>query len=57
MTPAQREVVHQSIQAFDPEIPIDELIQPLFETSAQCPHCHCAQFKNGEKQAGLVNSK
>ncbi|NQY64852.1 MAG: IS1595 family transposase, partial [Alteromonadaceae bacterium] len=29
MTPAQREVVHQSIQASCTEITMDELIQPL----------------------------
>ncbi|WP_299490432.1 IS1595 family transposase [uncultured Shewanella sp.] len=49
MTPGQREVVHQSIQALDTEIPIDELIQPLFDVSAQCPHCHSAKFKKWGK--------
>ncbi|MBL4821899.1 MAG: IS1595 family transposase, partial [Colwellia sp.] len=29
MTPAQREIVHQSIQALDTEMSTDELIQPL----------------------------
>jgi len=33
MTPAQREIIHQSIQALDTEISTDELIQPLFEAS------------------------
>ena len=45
MTPAQREIVHQSIQALDIEISTDELIQPLFEASAQYPHCHSSQLK------------
>ena len=50
MTPAQREIVHQSIQALDTEISTNELIQPLFEASAQCPHCNSNQLKNGESQ-------
>ena len=40
MIPAQREIVHQSIQALDTEISTDELIQPLLDVSPQCPHCH-----------------
>ena len=53
MTPAQREVVHQSIQALDTEIPINELIQPLFDEKSQCPHCCSSQFKKWGK-AGAI---
>ena len=53
MTPAQREVVHQSIQALDTEIPIDELIQPLFDAKSQCPHCYSSQFKKWGKAGGI----
>ncbi len=49
MTPAQREVVHQSIQALDTEISTDEVIQPLFDISPQCPHCHSSQLKKWGK--------
>jgi hypothetical protein len=45
MTPAQREVVHQSIQALDSEITMDELVQPLFDALSQCPHCHSHQIR------------
>ena len=53
MTPAQREVVHQSIQALDTEIPIDELIQPLFDAKSQCPHCYSSHFKKWGKAGGV----
>ncbi|EDQ01661.1 hypothetical transposase [Shewanella benthica KT99] len=53
MTPAQREVVHQSIQALNAKIPTDELIQPLFDALSQCPHCHSPQFKKWGK-AGAI---
>ena len=53
MTPAQREVVHQSIQALDTEISTDELIQPLFDVLSQCPHCHSSQLKKWGK-AGAI---
>lgn len=49
MTPGQREVIHQSIQALDSEMPIDELIQPLFDALAQCPHCDSASYKKWGK--------
>ncbi len=49
MTPAQREIVHQSIQALDTEISTDELIQPLFEASAQYPYCNSSQLKKWGK--------
>ena len=49
MTPAQREVVHQSIQASRAEIAIDELIQPMFDHLSQCPHCHSDHFKKWGK--------
>ncbi len=44
MTPAQREIVHQSIQTLDTEISTDELIQGLFEASAQSPYCNSSQL-------------
>ncbi len=47
MTPAQRERVHQSIQALSTEMGADELIQPLFDALSQCPHCHSNHLKNG----------
>lgn len=53
MTPAQREVVHQSIVTIDSKISIDELIQPLFDALSQCPHCHSTQFKKWGK-AGVI---
>lgn len=53
MTPAQRAVVHQSIQALDSEILMDELIQPLFDALSQCPHCNSTQFKKWGK-AGAI---
>jgi hypothetical protein len=53
MTPAQREIVHQSIQALDTEISTDELIQPLFEASAQCPHCNASQLKKWGKSGTI----
>ncbi len=40
MTPAQKEIVHQSIQALGTEMSADELIQPLFDALSQCPHCY-----------------
>jgi transposase-like protein len=53
MTPAQREVVHQSIQALDTEISTDELIQPLFDALSQCPHCHSSHLKRWGKSGSL----
>ncbi len=53
MTPAQREIVHQSIQALDTEISTDELIQPLFDKSPQCPHCHSSQLKKWGKSGSI----
>jgi transposase-like protein len=44
MTPAQRLTVQQVIQASQPEITINELIQPIFDSSPQCPHCNCPHF-------------
>ena len=49
MTPAQREVVHQSIQASQAEITVNELFQPMFEKLSQCPHCHSSHFKKWGK--------
>jgi len=60
MTPAQREVVHQSIQASQAEITINELFQPIFDNLSQCPHCHSSHFKKwgkaGETQRYYCNS-
>jgi transposase-like protein len=54
MTPAQREVVHQSITRSHSEFSINELIQPVFDNSPQCPHCHGSHIrkwgKSGETQ-------
>lgn len=44
MTPAQREVVHQSIRTSQVEMPINELFQPIFDTSPSCPHCNSAHL-------------
>jgi len=49
MTPAQRGVVHQSIQASQAEIGVNELIQPLFDNLSQCPYCHSSHFKKWGK--------
>ncbi|NQY89948.1 MAG: IS1595 family transposase [Colwellia sp.] len=53
MTPAQRDKVHQSIQALDTEIITDELIQPLFDMSSQCPHCHANHLKKWGKSGAI----
>jgi len=53
MTPAQREIVHQSIQALDTEMSTDELIQPLFELSSQCPHCHSSDLNKWGKSGAI----
>ena len=53
MTPAQREIVHQSIQALDTEISTDELIQPLFDALSQCPHCHSSHLKKWGKSGSI----
>jgi len=53
MTPAQREIVHLSIQALDSEISTDELIQPLFDLSPQCPHCHSCHFNKWGKSGAI----
>ena len=49
MTPAQREVVHRSIQASQAEITINEVFQPIFDNSSQCPHCHSSHFNKWGK--------
>jgi transposase-like protein len=53
MTPAQREVVHQSIQALDTEISTDEWIQPLFDVLSQCPHSHSSHLKRWGKSGSI----
>ncbi|WP_211235671.1 IS1 family transposase, partial [Psychromonas arctica] len=59
MTPAQREVVHQSIRASQVEMPTNELFQPIFDTSSSCPHCtstHLRKWgKSGETQRYRCN--
>ena len=49
MTPAQREVVYQSIQSSQAEITVNQLIQPIFDSLSQCPHCHSCHFKKWGK--------
>ncbi len=53
MTPAQREVVLQSIQVLDTEMSTDELIQPLFDALSQCPHCHSNHLKRWGKSGSI----
>ena len=53
MTPAQREIVHQSIQALSSEISTDELIQPLFDALSRCPHCHSCHLKKWGKSGAI----
>jgi transposase-like protein len=53
MTPAQREIVHKSIQSLDTVISTDELIQPLFELSSQCPHCQSSHLKKWGKSGAI----
>ncbi|MEI6894467.1 MAG: IS1595 family transposase [Colwellia sp.] len=59
MTPAQREVVHQSIRTTQVEIPTNELFQPIFDASSSCPHCastHLRKWgKSGETQRYRCN--
>ena len=45
MTPAQREVFHQSIRTSQVEMPINELFQPIFDASPSCPHCTSAHLR------------
>jgi hypothetical protein len=55
MTPAQGEVVHQSIRVSQVEVPINELFQPFFDASPFCPHRNSAYLrkraKSGETQS------
>lgn len=53
MTPAQRGVVHHSIQASQAKIVVNEWIQPIFDNLPRCPHCHFNQLKKWGK-AGEV---
>ncbi len=53
MTPAQREIVHQSIQALGTEMSADELIQPLFDALFLCPHCHSSHLKKWGKTGSI----
>ena len=52
MTPAQREVVHQSIRTSQVEMPIQELFQPIFDTNPSCPHCSSAHLRKWGKSGG-----
>ena len=49
MTPAQREVVYQSIQTSEVEISVNQLFQPMFDSLSQCPYCHSSNFKKWGK--------
>jgi len=49
MTPAQRDVVHHSIQTSQITMLTHELLQPIFDSSACCPHCTSTQFKKWGK--------
>ena len=49
MTSAQREVVHQSIRTPQVEMPINELFQPVFDSSPSCPHCTSTLLKKWGK--------
>jgi transposase-like protein len=53
MTPAQREQVQQQIQETQPEITVNELIQPVFDISPQCPYCHSLHFNKWGKSGSL----
>ena len=50
MTPAQRDVVNQSIQSSQVEINVTGLFKPLFDSLSQCPHCHSSHFKKWGKK-------
>jgi transposase-like protein len=49
MTPAQRKVIRQSITRSQSEVSINELIQPIFYQSPQCPHYHGAHIRKWGK--------
>ena len=53
MSPTQREQVHQLIEDTQPEITVNELIQPIFDISPHCPHCHSLHLHRWGK-AGTV---
>ena len=52
MTPAQREVVHQSIRTSQVEMPTNELFQPIFDASSSCPHCASTHLRKWGKSGG-----
>ena len=52
MTPAQREVVHQSIRTSQVEMPTNELFQPIFDTSPSCPHCPSTHLRKWGRSGG-----
>jgi hypothetical protein len=57
MTPAQREAAHQSIRTSQLEMPINELLQPIFEASPSRPHCtsaHLRKWGSQVKRNGIV---
>lgn len=53
MTPAQRATVQRTIQTSEPEIAINELIQPIFQTAPQCPYCHSTDFNKWGKAGSI----
>ena len=53
MTPAQRKQVQQRIQDTQPEITVNELIQPIFDISPQCPHCNSLHFNKWGKSGSI----
>ena len=57
ITPAQRLTVQHVIQVSQPEITINELIQSIFNSSPQCPHCHCAYFTKRRKAGSVQRYK
>ena len=40
----QKLTVQHVIQVSQPDITMNELIQPLFNASPYCHYCHCAHF-------------
>ncbi|CAG20339.1 hypothetical transposase [Photobacterium profundum SS9] len=53
MTPAQREQVKLNIQSIQPEITVGDIIQPIFDISPQCPHCHSLHFNKWGKSGSV----
>ena len=49
MTPAQRVLVHLSIQTTQVEISINELFQPMFDNLSKCLHWQSSHFNKWGK--------